>query len=42
MVADVLTKSLPGRPFNTLILIMGVEGEGAERATDTDLTCSNA
>ena len=30
MIADILTKSLSGRPFNTLVLMMGIEGESVE------------
>jgi len=40
MIADVLTKSLAGRPFNTLILMMGVEGEGVRMATKRQRTVS--
>jgi hypothetical protein len=32
MIADVLTKSLSGQPFNTLVLMMGIEGESVEES----------
>ena len=32
MIADVLTKSLSGKPFNTLVLMMGIEGENVEKS----------
>jgi hypothetical protein len=32
MIADVLTKSLSGKPFNTLVLMMGIEGESVEKS----------
>jgi hypothetical protein len=32
MIADVLTKSLSGKPFNTLVLMMGIEGESVEES----------